>query len=372
MAGNITKGDLGQRGGPQHVLEPFRVYLPPGLGEAALLPVLPEIFRSLHAQGGQAQEHPEVVVHPEEIQLVADTNGGFLLEEKGEPDGKRAGAKRLDQAHVVDRMGDFHRPLVHRGAVRGRLKSDHVVRHADGRPLPPFRVDHVVERGVGAEDVRERREASLDVPSPGRHDPAEVPADDEDVRLVEGDEDPRVPAEGPHRALREPEKLPDRGRILPGGLLRKPRGVGEMVQRDHGLDPGLPKGGRDPDVPVHRLPVPFPATGRHPAPLHRKPVGVDAEIRQEGQVLVRAREVPHAMEPRPPVVLVPHVPVGPVAPRRAFHLERGGRHAPQELSHPGREPCSPLQYQFRVPPNPGRCGDRLRGTILTQRVPPAC
>jgi len=135
----------------------------------------------------------------------------------------------------------------------------------------------------------------------------------------------RVPAEGPHRPLREPEKLSHRGRILPGGSLRKPRGVREMVQGDHRFDPGLPERGRDPDVPVHRLPVPLPAAGRHPAPLHRKPVGVDAERRQEGQVLVRAREVSHAVQPRPPVVLVPHLPMGPVAPRRALHLERGGR-----------------------------------------------
>ena len=139
-----------------------------------------------------------------------------------------------------------------------------------------------------------------------------------------------------------------------------------MVQRDHRLDPGLPKRGRDPDVAVHRLPVPLPAAGRHPAPLHGKPVGVDAELRQEGQVLVRAREVPHAVQPRPPVVLVPHVPVGPVAPRRAFHLERGGRHAPQELPQPGRGPCSPPSTPR--PSRTGRCDDRLRRTILKQAI----
>jgi hypothetical protein len=62
--------------------------------------------------------------------------------------------------------------------------------------------------------------------------------------------------------------------------------------------------------------------------------------------------VPHAVPPRLPVVLVPHVPVGPVAPRRAFHLERGRRHAPQELPQAGRGARSPLQ--FHVPPWSGR------------------
>src|SRR3989337_2925988 len=77
-------------------------------------PVLPEVLRPFQAERGHAQEHAEVVVDAEEVQLVPNAHRGFLVEEEGKTDGERSGAERLDQSQLVDLGRNPDGPPAHR------------------------------------------------------------------------------------------------------------------------------------------------------------------------------------------------------------------------------------------------------------------
>jgi hypothetical protein len=93
--------------------------------------------------------------------------------------------------------------------------------------------------------------------------------------------------------LGEPEELLRGGGVLPCGTADQPGWVGEVVERDHGLDTGLPDCPGDAYIAIHLPAVPLATAGDHPTPLDGETIGVDPQVGKQGKVLVRPCMMSH-------------------------------------------------------------------------------
>ena len=188
---------------------------------------------------------------------------------------------------------------------------------------PPVRRDQVVvHRHVGTDVVL----------LAGREDADDIAHQRQDVRLVDRAADRDEVADVRDRPLAVPgEAVDDLGR-LPTAEGREPARIREMVERHHRLHALRVTLAQHPPVVVERGDRELAVLGLDPRPLDREPVGAEAVLAHERDVLgvtviavgavargLEARRVGLVLE-RPPVVV-------PVA---ALDLMRGCRHTPNE------------------------------------------
>ena len=166
------------------------------------------------------------------------------------------------------------------------LEHPQVVRDPDLR----VRVQPVDHRVRGQVRVHQRlggrERAQVGRLLPRRPQPPQVGVVGVDGGLVDGDPVGDEVTEFAHDGLREAQEGRHRVRGEPAAGVGEPAGLAEVVQGDQGTDAGVPQPGEFVAVVREPLGVELPAQGFDAGPLQAHPVVPDAELAEQGDVLL--------------------------------------------------------------------------------------